>query len=606
MSDFFMWMLVLTLSVLLGFTPATHAQTRWELIGPVTGATPTTLPPPTPPGTILRMTEGGATDALVTANGTDWNCDAARTQQIAIVTCPPYNAAGNGSTDDTAALQTALLAHDTVFPAGTYLISATLTVPSNRRLSGAKGAILKLANQAVAPMVYFTGATTNVTIEGLTFDGNQANQTGCGGGCRGIVGTGSPTRIRLLNNTVTNIRNDGIYLSGVTHSMISGNYVGQILGEDTYGSGITVAAPTAGNQFVTITGNVLEQIGGGGIVVTGRDIVIANNVINDTAKTITAQAILVGYIDALRVTVANNSIHTTTWHGCIRMGGSFLTAIGNTVYNCGERGIVGMTTNDGSARGYHIRILDNTVINPTEDGGASGAPGIQIGACDYCEVATNHVRLLSTSPYTGIVVNDNVHSQVTNNLIENGNNCIRLSTLTWTQVAGNVCTGQTVWGIILLTPPTAHLTVAHNQIGPLVSGAFGGIVLDDGSATDVSIVGNTVVDVPSATTITGPHGAWAASNYAPEADCTVPAAATLSLNGAQIACDQLQIDGTTPITAMTVGAKHRLLTLRFSGATTVTDGGNLKLAGNFVTTPDDVLVVQSDGTNWIEMNRSAN
>ena len=34
--------------------------------------------------------------------------------------------------------------------------------------------------------------------------------------------------------------------------------------------------------------------------------------------------------------------------------------------------------------------------------------------------------------------------------------------------------------------------------------------------------------------------------------------------------------------------------------------GNLKLAGNFVTTADDVITMTGDGTNWYEVSRSVN
>jgi hypothetical protein len=46
--------------------------------------------------------------------------------------------------------------------------------------------------------------------------------------------------------------------------------------------------------------------------------------------------------------------------------------------------------------------------------------------------------------------------------------------------------------------------------------------------------------------------------------------------------------------------------LQFSGALTFTDGSNLKLAGNFVTTADDTITLVSDGTNWNEMARAVN
>lgn len=67
------------------------------------------------------------------------------------------------------------------------------------------------------------------------------------------------------------------------------------------------------------------------------------------------------------------------------------------------------------------------------------------------------------------------------------------------------------------------------------------------------------------------------------------------------------ITGTTGITSITAtGHSGAIVTLIFAGALTVTDGGNLKLAGNFVTTADDTLTLACDGTNWHECCRSAN
>jgi hypothetical protein len=44
----------------------------------------------------------------------------------------------------------------------------------------------------------------------------------------------------------------------------------------------------------------------------------------------------------------------------------------------------------------------------------------------------------------------------------------------------------------------------------------------------------------------------------------------------------------------------------FAGALTVTDGSNLNLAGNFVTTANDTLTLMCDGVNWNEVSRSVN
>lgn len=71
--------------------------------------------------------------------------------------------------------------------------------------------------------------------------------------------------------------------------------------------------------------------------------------------------------------------------------------------------------------------------------------------------------------------------------------------------------------------------------------------------------------------------------------------------------DMIPISGTTGITSIdTTGQAGRTITLQFAGALTVTDGSNLKLAGDFVTTADDTLMLTCDGTNWYEVARSIN
>jgi len=68
------------------------------------------------------------------------------------------------------------------------------------------------------------------------------------------------------------------------------------------------------------------------------------------------------------------------------------------------------------------------------------------------------------------------------------------------------------------------------------------------------------------------------------------------------------VTGTTNITSITstaIGAGC-IITLVFDGVLTVTDGNNLKLAGDFITTADDTLTLGYDGTNWYEIARSAN
>jgi hypothetical protein len=83
----------------------------------------------------------------------------------------------------------------------------------------------------------------------------------------------------------------------------------------------------------------------------------------------------------------------------------------------------------------------------------------------------------------------------------------------------------------------------------------------------------------------------------------VASAATITPTG-----NLFHVTGTTNITSVsgtgvTAGTK---ITIIFDGALTFTDGSNLKLAGNFVTTADDTITLVYDGTNWYEVSRSVN
>ncbi len=71
----------------------------------------------------------------------------------------------------------------------------------------------------------------------------------------------------------------------------------------------------------------------------------------------------------------------------------------------------------------------------------------------------------------------------------------------------------------------------------------------------------------------------------------------------------VHITGTDAITTMnTCNAANngRLAHLIFDDVLTFTDGNNLKLAGDFVTTADDTIGLVCDGANWYEMSRSIN
>jgi hypothetical protein len=71
----------------------------------------------------------------------------------------------------------------------------------------------------------------------------------------------------------------------------------------------------------------------------------------------------------------------------------------------------------------------------------------------------------------------------------------------------------------------------------------------------------------------------------------------------------IPVNGVANITSLAVTATNRRVTLLFTGTaagTGLTNGGNLKLASNFVYTPNDTITLQCDDTNWYEISRSIN
>ena len=68
------------------------------------------------------------------------------------------------------------------------------------------------------------------------------------------------------------------------------------------------------------------------------------------------------------------------------------------------------------------------------------------------------------------------------------------------------------------------------------------------------------------------------------------------------------ISGAVAITSITAATSiaGRVVILYFASNPVVTDGNNLKLAGNFNSSADDMMMLWCDGTNWYELCRSAN
>jgi hypothetical protein len=145
--------------------------------------------PPQPSGADAATSCGGSSADAGQADAGQGPVDAAMSTDGGVsLSCPapsgigtditkaPYNVSNTGS-DTTAALQSAITAlaaknEAAFFPAGTYLISATINLPANTTLNSNAGAKIQIASGFPSTFMFSTTGS-NVTIDGLTFDGDN-------------------------------------------------------------------------------------------------------------------------------------------------------------------------------------------------------------------------------------------------------------------------------------------------------------------------------------------------------------------------------------------------------------------------------------------------
>ena len=167
----------------------------------------------------LQLDGDGGIPAGLLRSSVDW----------VIATTAPYNAKGDGATDDTAALQAAVdaaaAARTTLYiPAGTYLVSEPILLPAGEgyALAGSGwGTSLKLADGANCFVLAMEGEDTRVIIRDMKIDGNCTGQstTGSSGG---IYGAGA-VACRFDNIHFVACRDDGLYLGPQTSGAFGHN-----------------------------------------------------------------------------------------------------------------------------------------------------------------------------------------------------------------------------------------------------------------------------------------------------------------------------------------------------------------------------------------------
>lgn len=166
-------------------------------------------------------------------------------------------------------------------------------------------------------------------------------------------------------------------------------------------------------------------------------------------------------------------------------------------------------------------------------------------------------------------------------------------------IASILLTGGTAIGFdVAASTPAVQFTATLARFG--YNGTYDTIEISP-VAKGASSFAGTITSVDLTLTPT-----WTLPNFSGDFNVvsggSIASAATIDLLGSSVA----HITGTTTITSVTLGRAGRCVSLIFDGVLTFTDGSNLKLAGNFVTTADDTISLCSDGTNWYERARAIN
>ena len=467
----------------------------------------------------------------------------------------PYSAVGNGTADDTAALQAAITAAATggrrVFiPAGTYKLTAPLTVPNFVRIEGAgESTILRCAGDFYA--ISFAPGNRS-SVQWLQIDAAAVQSAGGG---FDYSGAGS------------NIFLDSIYFGSNLHTSVN-------LAPTSSGAVYEIARC----RWNGVTGCAYGIIiGGGGALVT--DVYISNTVgTASTTADMTAWLAIPATADTIKVSeslfikggtgiaagsasqvtnlkFSNVTVDTMTGNGVYLEYVRECELSGVEISTCGAANVAGLSVG-ANAKG--ARLIGGVIQNCAGYGAtlASGSTDVRLLGVTVSDNNTS-----DTAFNDGIAALGS-HFQIIG--CSSGNNLL-------------MATGHQKYGISVAAASDHFAVVANdlrgNETDPISVAATG---------TDNAVWGNLPLIVP-----------------------TVASASAITLPAGR---DFIVVSGTTTITSIAAAPPGRRVTLRFSGALTVTDGSNLKLAGDFTTSAGglDTLSLACDGTSWLEVARSAN
>lgn len=377
-----------------------------------------------------------------------------------------HGATGNGTTDDSAAINAASLAASVAgkslyFPGGTYIGKNLIIYTNSVWFGEGRNSVIKLANSALATDKFIANnnrgtnidgsdATndTQIVIENLQFDGNKVNQTQ-------VISTIFWRRVQF--STIRGCRfinSGGMALdltNAIDHNVIDGNVFQNNVGKD-------ISIRWVSNRNI-ISNNVI----------IGSNLSVADG---GEAGTVSDDAIIISQV--------NNS--------------------GGASFNCAENLVIGNVIK-GKRKGlifdgvFNSHVSDNVFGTQTED--TIVIQGTTTYFCQGLIIANNSLELETTSGFVGLQLTGERLVITGNNFLSAAQTCIYIASGNNNKdinVNENVLkfTGSINTVAALRVRDATILSVSHNTIW------FGkhAIHLDTPSVgqlmSEVSITGNTI------------------------------------------------------------------------------------------------------------------
>jgi parallel beta-helix repeat protein len=496
-----------------------------------------------------------------------------------------YGATGDGTTDDTEAIQAAIDAADVAgggtvyFPPGATYLTDQLTVNANTRLLG-YGAALKSVAGTTGPTSVITVAVTETDVEicGLEIDGNAATQADTNDH-HGIEIGG--TRLTVRDCHIHDTEGSGIYLlAGSTDITIEGN---RLIDIGRFGL-IGEAHETDAISNVVVRGNLVDGAGttslymaydvGGGILSAGAKqwTFVGNVVVN------AGEGGISGYSPNNEgITVTGNTLDTLANHGS-HWGGTDISIVGNVYRDTGNSAVaLAAAPNGSSTAGSRFLIADNT-ISLASGGLADDPTGIHVA--NYTE---------------GVISGNRIHGALGKGIYLEGNQGSVSQRCTDIVISGNEIVNSDEHGIHLIDAD--RITISNNLISnPSIATAntYDGIFVEDSGSgcTGLVILGNLITDANSKMR----YGVSTGANTA-----TLTAVGNV-ITGEQT--DEMSLGGSNHTIIANEGVDNALfsaLRVRSSGATGLlaqrysndTTGTSIIVQKTRATSADGVTIVQS-------------